>query len=317
VSPVVEDGIKSPAVTAGPEELCDGCVHVLERVLDELPEMWLNLHVSLGDKGTNTDQRVSGTRQPPIPIAVEVDASKTAISEWVAAGASRLAEAMGMDDPTPQSMSDAEHGRSVFNGCKLLRTNLSMLLSSEPDSVMVWLSPKETGRPGESWTDSLGKRRGTKVVDMSGIEIGLELKRQHKQARMLLGHTQPKIRQSLPCPLCAAVSCFRIVRTVREKVYDTVECEACLKQWTYDRFQQMCDLALEYLKEQNVEEAERIELERLRAEVVTLRDFQERAVAAEAKAARLERGYLAAADPMFSEMSAREFADVVLRDTAA
>jgi hypothetical protein len=260
----VEDGKQVAAATAKPSALCEGCVRSLERVVGELPEMWVALELALGDKHSGTDEHVSGTKNPPIPISVATAAVMDSLVEWVSAGAARVAELLNTADPSPGSRTTAEHGRAVVDGCRLLRTNLYKLLDSEADAVSVWLSPKETGRPGETWTDSLGTRRGVKLVDMTGVEMALEIQRQHKLARMILGHTQPRLRQTLACPLCAAVTCYRTVRTIRGKVFDDVECETCSKQWTYDGFQRMCGVALEYLADEKEEHAKAwLEAERL------------------------------------------------------
>lgn len=249
-SKTAEDGKQVPAQTDAPYALCVGCVRTLERVLGELPEMWVALELALGDKHTGSDEHVSGTRQPPIPISVATAAVMDSLVEWISAGAARVAEVLNTADPSPGSRTTAEHGRAVVEGCRLLRTNLSRLLDSEADPVMVWLTSKETGRPGETWTDSLGTRRGIKLVDMTGIEIALEVQRQHKLARMILGHTQPRQRQALPCPLCSSVTVYRTVRTIRNKVYDDVNCEVCGKGGTYDWFQRMVGVALHHIEEE-------------------------------------------------------------------
>lgn len=249
-SKTAEDGKQVAAQTDAPYALCVGCVRILERVLGELPEMWVALELALGDKHTGSDEHVSGTRQPPIPISVATAAVMDSLVEWISAGAARVAEVLNTNDPSPGSRTTAEHGRAVVEGCRLLRSNLSRLLDSEADAVNVWLGPKETGRPGEQWTDSLGTRRGMKLVDMTGIELGLEIQRQHKLARMILGHTQPRERQALPCPLCSSITVYRTVRTIRNKVYDDVNCEVCGKGGTYDWFQRMVGVALHHIEEE-------------------------------------------------------------------
>lgn len=249
-SKTAEDGRQLPAATDKPYDLCVGCIRILDRVMGELPEMWVALELALGDKHSGTDQRVSGTRTPPIPISVATAAVMDSLVEWISAGAARVAEVLNTADPSPGSRTTAEHGRAVVDGCRLLRTNLFRLLDAEADAVMVWLTPKETGRPGEIWVDSLGTRRGIKLVDMTGIEIGLEIQRQHRLARMILGHTQPRERQALPCPLCSSVTVYRTVRTVRNKVYDDVNCEVCGKGGTYDWFQRMVGVALHHREDE-------------------------------------------------------------------
>lgn len=232
----------------------------LERVIGELPEMWISLELALGDKGQGQDQRVSGTRVPPIPLSVTTAAVMDSLVEWVSAGASRVAEMINTTDPSPASRTTQGHGQAIVDGCRLLRTNLDRLLESESDTVSVWLGPKETGRPGETWTDSFGNRRGIKLVDMTGVDIALEIQRQHRLGRAILGHTQPRQRQPLPCPLCSSATVYRTVRTIRGKVYDDVACDSCGRGGTYDWFSRMVGVALHHIdQEDKINEAERIE----------------------------------------------------------
>lgn len=258
-SSVVEDGVKQPAHTEAPDSLCEGCIKSLDRVIGELPEMWISLELALGDKGQGQDQRVSGTRVPPIPLSVTTAAVMDSLVEWVSAGASRVAEMINTTDPSPASRTTQEQGQAIVDGCRLLRTNLDRLLESESDTVSVWLGPKETGRPGETWTDSFGNRRGIKLVDMTGIDIGLEIQRQHRLGRAILGHTQPRQRQPLPCPLCSSATVYRTVRTIRGKVFDEVNCDSCGRGGSYDWFQRMVGVALHHIEEERVTEDERIE----------------------------------------------------------
>lgn len=247
---VVEDGKKLSARTEVPDSLCLGCVKTLEKVLGELPEMWVRLELALGDKQGGQEQRVSGTRVPPIPLSVSVAAVMDSLVEWISAGAARVAEIVNTADPSPNSRTTQEEGQAVVDGCRLLKTNLGRLLTAESEPVMVWLGPKETGRPGESWVDSFGNRRGIKLVDMTGVEIGLEIQRQHKLARTMLGITSPRSRQTLACPLCCSMTVFRTVKTVRSRVYDDVSCDTCRKHWTYEDFQTICGVALRAIEDQ-------------------------------------------------------------------
>lgn len=244
-SSVVEDDRKLPAPTESPDSLCSGCERIMERAVKDLPETWVALHAAMGDNNRRPDQKVSGSASNPININLHADSLKVGIADWLCAAAARVAEALNVDDPQPKSNTDAEQARVVVACCRLLEPNLGKLLESKSDAVMVWRLQRDWDKDNKEWwqKDQLSPE------DMSGVEIGLELQKKHKLARSLLGHTKPRMRQTLACPLCSAMAVYRTVRTVRSKVYDDVTCDSCDKQWTYADFQTICGVALRAIED--------------------------------------------------------------------
>lgn len=270
-SATLEDGQRQPADTEGPDTLCRGCVRGLERTISELPAMWFELERALGDKSVKPQQRVSGTRTPPIPLAVDVSALQDSLIEWISTAAGRVADVMGMDSPEPESRTTQAHADAVVRCVRILKPNLDRLLSSEAEPVTVWLTGKESARPGESWTDVFGNRRGTKVIDMTGIEIALELSKLHRLARSMLGHTAPRQIQALPCLFCEAPTVYRVVDRRRDgTVSDYVTCDSCGVTRDWEQHEFLCHGTAEQVekeKERELAEKQDRELEQLRAEL--------------------------------------------------
>lgn len=251
---VVEDGRKLPAKTEAPDTLCRACVKALERALEELPQLWVRLQLALGDKHTGQGQKVSGTRTLPIPLSTAAEELQAGIVEWLCAAAARVAEQLNADDPQPTSRITAEHARIVQACIRLITPHIDKLLASETDAVTVW------GREGDATT----------LTDMSGVDIALELKRLHKRAKLLL--EGPGGQRDLPCPLCESLTVHRhVYKNIAGKVHDIVVCDSCGKDWDYERYGQICEVAERHINEEDaedeVDEQQVAELEALRGKV--------------------------------------------------
>jgi hypothetical protein len=300
---VMEDGKKMPALTECPDTLCPSCLQLVTRSVDEMPELWLALHLSIGDQTRRPNQKVSASRQPPINLNTDVDALKVAMVEWLTAAAARVAEALNVDDPHPRNNTDSEHARIVWACTRLLASNADRLVSLPADDVMVWLSSAETGYPGERlYVDEHGiEHPGVGQVEMTGAELGLKLVDLRRRARNLLAlSVHDKVQ--LPCPYCNEISLTR-----QHAVYSTgygssevdrVDCHLCKRDWQYSHYQQLC---LIWVEEDKVE---REKLQKQLNEEVKRREMSEWLLA------KLEWQLGLALD--CPEVSAQDFARAVL-----
>jgi hypothetical protein len=203
------------------------------------------LSVAIGDKRVGASEKVSGSKSPPIPLNVDVEAAQEAVVWWLQIAAARIAEKLGIDEPEAQSRITTEHARIVEACVRLLRPHVDTLLASPEDSVRVWR------RTGES----------SSFVDKSGIDIAAELVRAHRNARRILGATTPRFRLSMPCPACSSPSLFRRVDKTDAGVRDEVSCDACRVMWTHDHYLRLVSIFVADEQERQEREDMAINLE--------------------------------------------------------
>ena len=245
------------ALTADAASLCESCTKAVAWAVDDMAEIWLALHLAIGDQSRRNGQKVAVSRSAPINLNTDVDATKVAIVEWLIAAAARIAEGMNVDDPRPVNNTDAEHARVVAACTRLIGPNVERLLALGSDNVTVWLSAGETEYPGERfYVDENGvPHHGTQIVAMSGVELALTLRAVHRTARSLLALTTPQDKLSMPCPGCNEYELIRSHRTINTvagetKEIDQIDCGACQLSWPYERYQQLC---LIWVKEDEME----------------------------------------------------------------
>jgi hypothetical protein len=258
------DQIRYGAITARQDTLCEACTGTVRWVMDDIQEIWVALHMAIGDHSRRPGQRVSSSPTAPINVNTDVDALKAAIVEWLVAAAARVAEQLNIDDPQPRNNTDTENARVVAACTRILTPNLDKLLASGPDDVTLWLTQGETDYPGESIPAETptGYMPNVKQVMLTGIHIALKLRDLHRDARSLLALTTPVDRLSLPCPGCNQYQLIRSHTLWGQSEIDRIDCAACKLEWPYERYRQLC---LIWVKEDEMER-ERLQ-EQLEGEV--------------------------------------------------
>lgn len=292
------------AHTTRPDSLCDSCTHAVEHAIDDMTETWIALHVSLGDQSRRTGQRVAASRNPPINLNTDIDATKAAIVEWLVAAAAPIAEQLNTADPHPRNSSDTQHAAAVLACTRILKPHVAELLALPPDDVTVWLTASETEYPGErKYVDDQGVTHcGTGIRTMNGAEIALQLVELRHRARKLLALTNPHDSLTLPCPSCGQYELVRRHEYRGSREIDQIDCGACNLSWPYERYRQLC---LIWVKEDEMER------EKLQKQLDTERKRREMA---EWLLAKREWEFSLALD--CPDVSAAEFAATVLASTA-
>lgn len=305
-----DDGQKQPAVTAKPQTLCDECTRTVTWAINDLPAMWVALHIAIGDQTRHQAQRVSASRTAPINLNADVDALKVAIVEWLVAAAAPIAEALNVDDPRPRNNTDTEHARIVDACTRIIAPHIDRLIALPADDVTIWLTGAETEYPGERFhvDDNGVPHRGTARRVMTGPDLALKLTHLHGVARSMLAITTPRDKLPLPCPYCNQYELSRSQRTIslvsgKSKDVDQIDCGTCGLSWPYERYQQLC---LIWVRE---DEMEREKLQK------QLDEEKQRRELAEWLLAKREWQFSLALD--CPDVSASEFAKTVLTDETA
>lgn len=247
------DGQRSPKTTEKPDAVCEPCTHAVTVAVNDMVEIWLALHMAIGDQTRRKAQKVSGSRSAPINLNTDVDALKMSITEWLVAAAARVAETLNIDDPHPRNNTDTEHARIILACTRILTPHIDTLTHSGADDVMVWLSASETEYPGERFyidTDGV-PHVGVSIVRYTGLQIANQLVNLRRKARSLLALTTPQDKLSMPCPGCNQNELTRShIVSINGKDIDQIDCGSCRLSWPYERYRQLC---LIWVKEDEME----------------------------------------------------------------
>lgn len=258
------------APIANEHGLCDTCTAAVTHAINDIPETWLALHMSIGDPGRGLNQRVSKSDSAPINLNVEADALKVAITEWIVAAAARISATLNIEDPHPRNNTDTEHARIIVTCTRILSPHIDRLISLPEDEVMVWLSAAETQYPGERfYIDELGiPHNGVEITLMTGAEIAWKIYQLRRKARSFLALTLPIDKLSLPCPRCGKYELTRRHERRNNTEIDEINCGACQLDWPYDQYR---NLTLIWVKEDEMERdklQKQLDTEKARRELV-------------------------------------------------
>lgn len=206
------DPAGAPAPT--PRPVCDRDADELVRVLGELPELFVHLRLALPPCG-GVGERVSGTRTPPPPLRLDVDALMGELVGITAYWAAEVAAVVGLTTPPRRidGVQRARDGWALTLACAMLRPRITVLLA---------LAPR--------WVDG-----DPEPVELDGGDAALELFTLHHRTRSVLGRTRLVHRFREPCPHCA-------VKTLtRADGADAVLCDSCGQSLTLDEYEALAD----------------------------------------------------------------------------
>lgn len=235
------DGSKLAAETS--DILCEPCLDSIRHHITDIPRIWVALHEAIGEHTRNTAQKVSGSRTPPININCDVDALKTGIVEWLTLAAARVADELGIDEPMPHNNTDTEYAKTVEKCARIINPNLDLLIAAPAGDAQIWLPPTDTEYPGERlYVDQLGiTHHGTRIVEVTGLDIAQQLVRLRRRALAVLGVTTPRDKLPYPCPGCNRPELSRHQRKdPGRREVDEIVCGNCQLCWPYSRYQQLC-----------------------------------------------------------------------------
>ncbi|MEH3135372.1 MAG: hypothetical protein PGN30_10270 [Mycolicibacterium neoaurum] len=271
------EGQRIPVETTKPDALCQSCEASVRKAIDDMPAIWVALHMAVGDQSRRAGQKVSGSRAAPINVNTDIDALKSDITKWMVAAANPIYEQLNSSTPQPRNNTDLEHARIVSTCADTIGIHLEKLMAATEIDVTVWMSAAETPYPGESilCADEDGYtyyQTNTKIVRHTGNQIALKIRSIHRDARSILALNNPVDKLSLPCPHCNEYELVRSHRTIthlsgRTEEIDRLDCAACNLNWPYARYQHLIHI---WVKEDEMEREklqEELAVEKRRREV--------------------------------------------------
>lgn len=240
---VVQTGegiVKLPAL--GYRTYCSSDRSHIMNAIERLPDRYLHLALILPEKGSGAEPRVSGSRTPPVPPRLDVDALMVEIVQTAWAWWERVALVARLSIPDGRE----RDGFAISRMCTSLTAHLDVLLGLPPE----WMGRRVTVRKaadllaagGVSGTVRPNAGYAEVFQDRSGADAGLDFLTLDRRCKHLLGLTPQ--HQDLPVPCWACQE-----RTVRRwdgaaGLADEAHCLSCGETYTHERYQLlMADVA--------------------------------------------------------------------------
>ena len=183
----------------GPRAFCDTDELRIDAAIAKLPETYAELRLLLPVTGQQ-EERVTGSREAPIPVNLDVQAFMRQIV-WVACSWEDQVRAAARLSDLPDGR--RRDGVALVQACRTLTRRLTALLSLPSESKVRFVAPARVKDldPETVWSDDGGDT--WTYSDMDGTAAGLEFLQLHGRARGILGLTRRRRRiTEVPCDGC-------------------------------------------------------------------------------------------------------------------
>jgi hypothetical protein len=211
-------GQKLGAAIAAENGLCVACCGTVERAIAELPRDYVQLSMMLGKTGPAGGDKVSGSRELPVPIRLSVEAVRADIRHQVSCWGELVCEVLCVDWDS-RTAGLARPGAVVQRACNLLTGSMSAFLALRGAVHLSWDQEAEEFVP----------------VEQDGLDGALSLLALHHRARFHTGQTRLVHRLSTPCPRCERLS------LERPNGSDTVSCGVCDWRGLWDDYSRLAN----------------------------------------------------------------------------
>lgn len=158
--------------------LCESCTREVVSAIRHLKGDVAELTQHIGRGNATTGDKVTLTREPPIPLRPGVEALRAEIVDQVQTWAEIVAVELGIDWSSPQLRSRLS-GAHVTRAADLLATAVDTLVGLGPQELLAWAD----GRP--VWDHDLDCQD---AVFVDGIDAALHLTELHWRAWRIAGH---------------------------------------------------------------------------------------------------------------------------------
>jgi hypothetical protein len=183
------------------------------RCLDELPEKYVDLRSQLGSKTPQGDDRVSGSRTPPVPVRLDFDELIRDMLLILCSWEEQLRSAAQL---TPLDTAMSRHRRdevALPAAVALLTAHFDRLLVLPPAPMRRIRSMRSAAELPEGTLGLVHPAGGYAevILDLSGADAGLELISLHYRCRSALRQTSapPEKLDGIPCRRCDMLSLER------------------------------------------------------------------------------------------------------------
>lgn len=212
----LDDGRVLGALIPTEDGLCPSCVRHAEWSIEELPADYVALDLVLGKTSSVAGQFVTGTRDLPVPLRLNIEALQAEMVHELSCWAESVAEVMRITWDT-QATARARPGARVQRATNLLSGAVSVLLALRDVTHLGW----QDGQRGS--------------VDRDGFDGAIILTDLHYRTRSYTGQTRLTYRSHVPCLRCGRVA------LEQANGDDKIGCTACGTRWQREKFDKLCD----------------------------------------------------------------------------
>lgn len=195
--------------------------------LRKIPELYIDLWLELGQKPQRGEDRVSGSKAPPIPVRPEIDALLCETEFLLSAWAERVRCAAGLIPADTQLSRRQRRSVSAGAAARLLAQHLPVLVTLPKDPV-AWSASLRRVREELAAEIDAGIITGyvklggwaSLISDASGADAGENILNMYRRMRHALGLNTVVYRLLAPCSCGAA--------DIRQEQGDEyAECHTC------------------------------------------------------------------------------------------
>lgn len=253
------------ALTEHANTLCPACLTRIESAIGQLPRDWQELRAALGDRAATTGAKIRSTPTPAIPISTRKEALMAAIVDMADRAAAIVSDALHTGQPATyhgRGFPTAAQ-RTLAVSMAITEPNVDLLALAPAEPALVWKKPHRCdthqhlighteailadAKPDELTKAHEHVRRAyaaagacddcngwgqwgqeRELIEMSGLDIALELVELHNQTRAELGKTRLRHRYPMPCPRCGN----RVGRDDGETIITCDDRTTCRSTWT-------------------------------------------------------------------------------------
>jgi hypothetical protein len=234
---VIDDGrrIVEPAWTYRP--FCDLDRQRLITCIEAIPGQYVDLYRKLLPSGSG-GQRVSGSRTPPIPMVLNVEALMREVVHVVCS----WAEVVGHVANLSSTDGPRRAGTALSEASKALAIHVDALLALGSWSVTRYM---DIHKAADLPADTIGwvhPHAGyvEAIVDLDGPAAALELLDLHAKCRSVLGLTKKREILTIPCHGCGHAALHR--EETSQGMEDGATCGNCRTEYTGDQWKLLRDI---------------------------------------------------------------------------
>jgi hypothetical protein len=233
-----------------PRAFCQTDQDWIGRAVRWLPEAYASLALML-PRADQAGERVSGSREAPIPVAPEVEALMREIVLTACSWEDQVRAVARLSDypEVPEAALEwgvadggRRDGRALADACRTLCGHLDALLSAEPEPKVRPVTPQRLADLAESDPDMVLRFDASGDAwedrEMDGTDAGMELLALAGRARGMLGLNRRRRRiTEVPCDGYGCGALTLVQHEAREGGWEeVVKCTACPQSYAGTQF---------------------------------------------------------------------------------
>lgn len=259
----VIDNVWYGALTEEANTLCPVCHNRIQSAVKQLPDDWANLRAALGERTIMDGERIRSSPTAAILISTRKEAIMAAIVDMSDRAAAVVSRALNTGQPVTYKGKGhpTRAAHTVSASVAITEPNIDLLAKAPPEPALVWRRPERCEMHSEiiAKAENAGIDAGfayelagacdecngwgewgqeRELVEMSGLDIALEMVELHNLARAEMGLTRLRHRYPMPCPRCGKP----VGRDDGQTIVTCNDQNVCKGSWTEGEYQFLAGL---------------------------------------------------------------------------